>query len=243
MDGFSRIDIYDTKGIEYLFVIGYLLALIVFWRFSGKQIAFKTQIKNVLGILTPVNLKIPQGLFFNRHHTWAFLEQSGLARVGLDDFLMRVTGEVKYTSYKNVGERVNKGDLIAEIYKDEKRLKVYSPISGEIMLGNSLLDDYPEIIQENPYDKGWIYKISPSDWVKETQSYFLADEASKWLAGELERFKEFLTGVSMRKYASEPSMVMLQDGGELHDNILSELPGEVWNDFQKEFLNFSQSES
>jgi glycine cleavage system H protein len=41
----------------------------------------------------------------------------------------------------------------------------------------------------------------------------------------------------MRKYSSEPSMVLLQDGGEIRENVLSELPDEVWEDFQEEFLN------
>ena len=46
----------------------------------------------------------------------------------------------------------------------------------------------------------------------------------------------------MRKYSSEPSMILLQDGGELRDNILSELPDEIWKGFQKEFLNYTQQE-
>jgi len=241
MEGFSRIDIYDTKGLEYLFVIGYLLVLIIFWRLSGKQVALKAQIKNILGILTPVSLKIPQGLFFNRKHTWVHLEDSGSARVGMDDFLMHITGDVKIDSLKNTGENINKGDLLAEIYNKDNRLKVYSPISGEIVLGNMLLNDYPEIINTDPYENGWVYKIKPSNWVNETKSYFLAEEANRWFSEELERFKEFLTGMSMRKYASKPSMILLQDGGELRDNILTDLPGEVWDDFQKEFLNFNQT--
>ena len=242
MDGFSRIDLYDTKGMEYIFVIGYLLVLIVFWKISGKQVALKTQIRNVLGLLTPNNLKVPQGLFFNRHHTWVHLEGSGTAKVGIDDFLMHLTGKVKFSSFKNPGETINKGDLLTEIHSADKRLNVYAPISGEIIQNNELLIEYPDIINEDPYDSGWVYKIKPSAWVKETGSYLLAEDASSWIKKELERFKEFLAGGSLRKYANEPSMVLLQDGGELRDNILSELPEEVWIDFQNEFLNFKHAE-
>ena len=241
MEGFSRIDIYDTKGIEYLFVIGYLLILIFFWKLSGKQIKIKEQLQNVLRILTPTNLRIPQGLFFNKYHTWAHLEDSGIARVGLDDFLLHITGEVKFANLKNPGVSINKGDLLTEIYKDGKHLKVFSPISGRILHTNSLLDEYPGIINTDPYERGWVYKIKPSNWVKETSSYYLAEEATNWLTKELERFKDFLTGGSMIKYSTEPSMILLQDGGELRDNILSELPAEIWKEFQNEFLNFTQS--
>jgi hypothetical protein len=67
----------------------------------------------------------------------------------------------------------------------------------------------------------------------------LAEEATNWSVKELDRFKDFLTGGPLRNYSSEPSMILLQDGGEIRDNILSELPNEVWTDFQEEFLNFN----
>ncbi|MCK5210169.1 MAG: hypothetical protein KAQ79_19170, partial [Cyclobacteriaceae bacterium] len=87
MEGFSSVDIFDTKGVEYLFVIGYLISLIVFWKVSGKQLIINKQIKEMLGKFTANILRIPQGLFYNKNHTWAHLEESGAAKVGLDDFL------------------------------------------------------------------------------------------------------------------------------------------------------------
>ena len=240
MEGFSRIDIYDTKGMEYLFVIGYLLFLIIFWKVSNKQVNIATQIQKVLSNLSANILKIPQGLFYHKNHTWVHLEVFGAAKVGLDDFLQHLIGEVRFTNLKNPGEMINKGDLLTEIDQAGKHLRVFSPISGKIQDTNPKINETPEIINEDPYEKGWIYKIKPLNWVEETASYYLAEEATNWSTKELERFKDFLMGGSMRKYSSEPSMVLLQDGGELRDNILSELPDEVWKDFQKEFLNFTQ---
>lgn len=237
MEGFSSVDIFDTKGIEYLFVIGYLVILIIFWKVSGKQVKLVKQIQKVLSNLSANILRIPQGLFYNKNHTWAHLEESGTARVGLDDFLQHITGEVKFNNLKNPGEIINKGDLLSEIDQNGKQLKTFSPISGKILDTNSMLNENPEIFNEDPYKKGWIYKIEPSSWKVDTNSYFLAEEATDWSTKELERFKDFLSGGSMRKYSSEPSMILLQDGGELRDNILSELPDEVWKDFQIEFLN------
>ncbi|MFC2117431.1 glycine cleavage system protein H [Bacteroidota bacterium] len=242
MEGFSSVDIFDTKGIEYLFVIGYLLVLIIFWKISGKQVKLGKQIQKVLSNISANILRIPQGLFYNKNHTWAHLEESGTAKVGLDDFLQHITGEVKFTNLKNPGEMINKGDLLSEIDQNGKQLRIFSPISGKILDTNSILNENPQIFNEDPYKKGWIYKIEPSSWKAETNSYFLAEEATNWSTKELERFKDFLSGGSMRKFSSEPSMILLQDGGELRDNILSELPDEVWKDFQKEFLNFKYQE-
>lgn len=236
MEGFSSIDIYDTKGAEYLFVIGYLFILIIFWKISNIQIHVAKQIKQVIGSLSANIMRIPQGLFYNKNHTWAHLDESGAAKVGLDDFMQHITGEVAFTHLKNPGETINKGDLLTEIDQDGKHLSVFSPISGKILETNPLLSEQPNILNEDPYQEGWVYKMKPTNWVSDTNSYYFAEEATNWTAKELERFKEFLMGWSMKKYASEPSMILLQDGGELRDNILSELPDEVWKDFQIEFL-------
>jgi glycine cleavage system H protein len=239
MESFNRVDIFDTKGIEYLFVIGYLLILIVFWNIANKHEGIIKQIKKVISTLSAGILRIPQGLFYNKYHTWTHMDESGVARIGLDDFLQHITGRVKFTQLKNPDEIINKGDLLTQIDQDGKQLKIFSPISGRILDSNSTLNENPGIFNEDPYKKGWVYKIKPSDWRKETKSYFLAEEATNWTAKELDRFKDFLTGGPMRKYTSEPSMILLQDGGEIRDNILSELPNEVWKNFQEEFLNFT----
>ena len=238
MESFNRVDIFDTKGIEYLFVIGYLLCLIIFWNLATRHEIIIKQIKKVISTLSAGILRIPQGLFYNRYHTWTHLDDSGVASVGLDDFLQHITGEVTFTQLKNPDQMINKGDLLTQIDQDGKHLKIFSPISGKILASNATLNENPGIFNEDPYKKGWIYKIKPSHWRKETNSYFLAEEATNWSVKELDRFKDFLTGGPLRNYSSEPSMILLQDGGEIRDNILSELPNEVWTDFQEEFLNF-----
>ena len=238
MESFNRVDIFDTKGIEYLFVIGYLLCLIIFWNLATRHEIIIKQIKKVISTLSAGILRIPQGLFYNRYHTWTHLDDSGVASVGLDDFLQHITGEVTFTQLKDPDQMINKGDLLTQIDQDGKHLKIFSPISGKILASNAKLNENPGIFNEDPYKKGWIYKIKPSHWRKETNSYFLAEEATNWSVKELDRFKDFLTGGPLRNYSSEPSMILLQDGGEIRDNILSELPNEVWTDFQEEFLNF-----
>ena len=237
MEGFSIVDIYDTKGMEYVFVIAYLLILIVFWKVAQNPQKAYRQIREVVQTLSAKILKIPQGIYFNRNHTWTHLDKSGAAKVGLDDFIQHVVGNVMITNLKNPGESIKKGELLAAIKQDGKALKVYSPISGMVLETNTGLSENPELINSDPYEQGWIYQIKPSNWVKETQTYYLAEKATEWSKKEFVRFKDFLSGGAMRKFSSEPSMVLLQDGGEIRENVLSELPDEVWEDFQEEFLN------
>jgi len=232
MDGFTYTNIFDTKGIEYLIIISFLLLIIPFWIYLNKPLKFK----KALGILSEKLFRIPQGLFYSKNHTWTHLEKSGYARLGLDDLLMHITGEVELSNLKNPGERVEKGELIAELKQNGKLLKIVSPLSGEIQMLNSSLKDKPEILNEDPYGKGWVYTIKPDKWVAETNSYLLAEDALEWAKSELTRFKDF-AAMSVKQLSPESSMVILQEGGELSDNPLFGMPEEIWRNFQKEFLD------
>lgn len=236
MEGFTYNNIFETKGIEYLIIIGFLLLIIPFWIFINNQNAVKAKIKKAFGILSESILRIPKGLFYSQNHTWAHLQKSGNAMVGLDDFLLHITGEVRFKNLKGQGDFIHKGEIMAEVMQDGKTLQITSPLSGEIIDLNSLLNENPGILNEDPYGEGWLYSIKPTAWIKDTSSYFLADEAVAWSKKELLRFRDFMAE-SMKKQSPETAMLILQDGGELCDRPLSELPEAVWQDFQKSFLN------
>ncbi|MEI7983858.1 MAG: glycine cleavage system protein H [Bacteroidota bacterium] len=236
MDGFTYTNIFETKGIEYLAILAFFAILIPFWILLNKQVKITKQIQRMMGVLSSHVSKIPQGLFFSKNHTWTHLQQSGNATVGLDDLFLHITGAITFTHLRKPGENIQKGELLTEVDQQGKILKIFSPISGKIVATNSLLIENPQISSDDPYGKGWIYKIKPTNWIAETNSCYLAEDATYWSKTELERFKDFMA-VSMEKYGTNPSFTVLQDGGELCDNVLSELPNEVWQDFQQEFLN------
>jgi glycine cleavage system H protein len=236
MDGFTYHNIFQTKGIEYIIIIAFLIMLIPFWIIINKRAEIAQNVRKALGILTMDILKIPKGIFYSNNHTWTHLEKSGTAKVGLDDLLLHFTGEVKLRYLKNPDDIINKGDFLAEIDQKGKILRIFSPVSGKILHTNPLLDESPGVLNEDPYGRGWICIIEPSNWVEETKSYFLAEAAVKWSTKELERFKDFLS-IATIKHSPEPSMIILQDGGELSDKALAVMPDEIWQDFQAEFLS------
>ncbi|MBE3093792.1 MAG: glycine cleavage system protein H, partial [Actinobacteria bacterium] len=145
MDGFSYNNIFETKGIEYLIIIAFLAMIIPFWIIINRQAVIKRQIRNAIGILSSGILRIPLGLFYSKNHTWAHLEKSGIANVGLDDFLLHLTGEVKFSNLKKPGNFINKGELLADIDQNGKLLQIYSPLSGRIMNTNTMLYESPGV--------------------------------------------------------------------------------------------------
>jgi len=235
MDGFTYHNIFDTKGIEYLAIITFFALLVPFWLLLNKQVKLTRQIQKTLGILTASVLRIPQGLFYSRNHTWTFLEKTGLAKVGLDDLLLHITGEVKFFNLKQPGEKIRKGDLFAELEHEGKVLQIFSPISGEITALNPVIIESPALLNDDPYGKGWMFKIKPTNWISDTSSFYLAEAATKWSESELVRFKDFVAAAT-GKFEHENSNIVLQDGGELRDHTLSEMPDEVWKGFQNNFL-------
>lgn len=236
MDGFSYVNLFDTKGIEYLVVIAFLLLIIPFWIALNKPVRAATVVRKAAGILTPGMLSVPKGLFYSKNHTWAHLERSGSAMIGIDDFLSNLTGFVKPVIKKEPGEVVKKGELLAELVQDGKSLRVFSPISGRIDRLNSHLDENPALLGTDPCGSGWLCSIEPADWKTETSPYYVAQQAVDWLGEEVTRVKDFLA-IRADRYMPAPAMVALQDGGELTGNLLSEMPADLWKEFENEFLN------
>ena len=237
MDGFTYNNIFEMKGIEYAVIVVFFVILIPFWIVLNRQVKATKQLQKKLGILTAKALRIPQGIFFNKDHTWAHLDKAGIAKEGMDDFLLHLIGNVTVKRMKKPGELILKGDFLAVVEHEGISLKILSPISGEIVDNNQNLIENPGLLNEDPYQKGWMYKIKPSRWIAETNSFYLAEEATTWSATEIERFKDFLA-TSVERYTEDPSHLVLQDGGELIDHPLSELPTEVWQDFEHRFLGY-----
>lgn len=233
MEGFTYHNIFETKGIEYIIILGFFAILIPFWIILNRRVELR---KTLRKLLSPSLLKIPQGVYFSRNHTWCYLERSGNARIGLDDLLVHITGKVHLVNIPEIGTHINKGDLLAVVEHEGKKLTILSPLSGEIITRNPRLKKEPQLLYEDPIRDGWICKIRPINWISETQHYYLAEKATEWTHAELVKIKDFIVSSANRGTGME-SQVILQDGGEIRENSLSEMPEEVWHSFQSRFLN------
>ncbi len=181
----------------------------------------------------------PKGLYFDKTHTWAFMEKDGMVKIGIDDFLQHITGTISRIKMKDPGEMVRKGEKILTIIKDGKQLNIYSPISGTIREQNHQLNSDSSIINSSPFADGWVYTVEPKNWLREIQFLFMGENYKEWLQDEFTRLKDFFA-TSMRSSQAVYAHIVLQDGGELTDNILADFGPEVWEDFQTKFIDTSK---
>lgn len=185
------------------------------------------------------SLVIPKGLFFDKTHTWAFMERDGAVRIGVDDFIQHITGTITRLKMKKPGEKIVKGEQILSLIQNGKQLNIYSPVSGTITSTNEILTRNSSIINSSPYSDGWVYKIEPENWIKETRVMIMAEKYSEWVKDEFARLKDFLAKTLVSNEV-KLSQVVLQDGGEIRESLLEDFGPEVWEDFQTGFIDKSR---
>ncbi len=178
----------------------------------------------------------PRGLFFDRSHTWAFMQKDGRVMTGIDDFLPRVTGRVTRVKMRGPGDVVRKGEVFLSLIQNGKQLDILSPVSGTIVEQNQRLLSNASLISTDPLQGGWVYRIEPLNWLKEIRSYLMGQNYSDWINTEFTRLKDFLGSV-LKSGMSEP---VLQEGGELKNAVLESLGPDVWEEFQTGFINLSR---
>ncbi|MFA6128617.1 MAG: substrate-binding domain-containing protein [Bacteroidales bacterium] len=185
------------------------------------------------------SVTVPKGIYFDKTHTWAFMEKNGIVKIGIDDFLQHVTGQISSIKMKGPGDKVKKGESILTLIQKGKRLVISAPVSGIIRAENSILFTDSSLINTSPYSEGWIYQIEPTNWVREIQFLFMADKYTEWLKSEFTRLRDFLA-VTIKPGEPEYAYVVLQDGGEISDHVMENLGPEVWEEFQTQFIDSSK---
>jgi len=227
MDAYSYTNIFSTKGIEYILIISFFLVFIPFLRYLKEVESPLFSLKDV---------RLPKGVFFDKTHTWAFLNSAGQVHVGIDDFLAAVTGPVRLEVAKNVGQEVKRGDHLATLVAENRKLRVYSPVTGVLkQINKSRLRKYSRVTNKD-FVENWLFGLTPQRWDLERSLMILGEKANQWISSEMGRLRDVLA-FSLQKYQVSPQPVMLQEGGEVSEHALQSLSPEIWEEFQSEFID------
>ena len=106
---------------------------------------------------------IPGDLKFLSSHEWARVESDGTITIGISDHAQDLLGDIVFVELPEVGQSVDAENDTAIVESVKAASDIYSPLSGEVIEVNSLLEDQPEIINSSPYEDGWFYKLTPSN--------------------------------------------------------------------------------
>ena len=184
-------------------------------------------------------VEIPKGIFFDKSHTWAFMEKEGVVRIGLDDFIQKLTGKLTRIILKDEGEKVIKGEPIFTLIQEGKKITINAPVSGTIKSYNQQLINNVSFLNSSPYNEGWVYLIEPQNWNREMEFLRIAEKYSEWIKSEYNRFKDFVAQ-SIAENQVNPAYTVLQDGGDVIEKALCCMGPEVWEDFQTNFIDNSK---
>lgn len=118
---------------------------------------------------------LPSHLKYAETHEWVYIDEDGNAVVGITDFAQESLGELMSVTFSELlGDEVVQGDEVMSVESVKSASDIFAPLSGEVIEFNEKLDDEPELINEEPYDSGWLFKIAPHD-VSELEN-LLSDE-------------------------------------------------------------------
>ena len=107
-------------------------------------------------------LNLPDDLRYAEEHEWARSE-SGNIRIGIDDYAQDQLGDIVYVDLPQVGDTFSKGEEFGSVESVKAVSELFLPVGGEIVEINNKLEDAPELVNNSPYDDGWMVLIKPND--------------------------------------------------------------------------------
>ncbi len=173
--------------------------------------------------------RLPGGVFVHGGHTWAFLESSGEARVGIDEFARGVIGRIDRIEVPAPGATLRQGERAFTVVQGRKRIEFVSPLDGVVAAVNS----DPGALRGDVYQAGWLLAVAPANLVHNLKKLRIAADATAWLEKETRRFVEFMA----LHYARPQEVgVTMADGGQVAAGALEKVDGELLQITLKKFF-------
>ena len=107
-------------------------------------------------------MEFPGDLRYTKEHEWARIEGERV-RVGITDFAQDALGDVVYVDLPELGARIEADQPFGEVESTKSVSDVFAPLAGTIVERNLLIDDRPELVNEQPYGDGWLVMVAPDD--------------------------------------------------------------------------------
>jgi len=107
-------------------------------------------------------MNLPEELKYTSDHEWVRVD-GDLLIVGITDFAQGELGDIVYLEVETVGDHVGAGDVFGSVEAVKTVSDLFMPVAGTVMEVNTELDSNPELVNEDPYEKGWMVKVKPDN--------------------------------------------------------------------------------
>ena len=131
----------------------------------------------------------PDDLYYHKEHFWAKVEGNSVI-MGLNDFAQKLAGQIVYVELPSVGRALEQNKPCGSMESGKWVGRIYAPVSGKVESSNAALEDNPELINESPYEKGWLCKINPSNLQEDLKNLTKGDILKEFIKSEIIRVKK-----------------------------------------------------
>ena len=126
---------------------------------------------------------IPSDLRYTKSHEWLRRQQDGTVEIGISDHAQSALGDLVFVEVPEAGRAVRAGEACAVVESVKAASDVYSPVSGKVIAGNAALASQPELLNQDPYGAGWLFRVQTNSPLDEAALMSAADYG-KYLADE-----------------------------------------------------------
>ncbi|MEZ6132551.1 MAG: glycine cleavage system protein GcvH [Planctomycetaceae bacterium] len=107
-------------------------------------------------------MNIPDNLKYAATHEWVRSDDDDIVTIGISDYAQAEMTELVYVELPDVGRQVKASEEVAVVESVKSASDIYSPVSGEVVEVNTALSDNPALVNESPFDNGWLFKLKLS---------------------------------------------------------------------------------
>lgn len=133
---------------------------------------------------------IPEDRYYlDEHHMWAKLASDNRVVVGIDTLGLESLGDLAYVSLEKVGTEIKAGDSIGAIEAAKMTGDLISPVSGTIVKTNSEIVADPSIVNNDPYEAGWMVEIETQNWEVDNKALVSGEGIPAWVSAEIDRYR------------------------------------------------------
>jgi len=131
---------------------------------------------------------MPDDLYYEKNHYWV-KKQDDLLIMGMDDFAQKLAGEIVFVQLPFEGKKLKIGKKFARVESGKWLGKIFAPVNGEIVSSNKELEENAMLINEDCYDKGWMYKIRPNNMDEVEDLIHGPETVEEWLLADIKNHK------------------------------------------------------